>query len=342
MLLSTVLIALQLTSQVPAVVPAPVAPAVGAPTAAMDVVPEFTDIQVPAATAPAAEFGGMIPQGEAPIANPLTGTRGVFQSDHEFDGFTGPLSNPVQFKDPRSLTEARLIYLSNWSRPSTPVIGGGAFQLYALQLRLALTERLQLFADKDGIVRLSPKGGSSVTGLANIAAGAKYVFLRDVESQTLGSLAIQYEAPTGYANIFQNQGSGNLAAYFIFGKDFGNGYHALLQFGQNAAMNKLNSGYFMTSLHVDKRIGKLTPLYEVNWFYYNQSGTFLPTVNMEGGGLIGLGAGKIMGMNYVTNAIGFKYDLTPNAELGVGYEFQLSDRTMLMNNMVHAQLILRY
>ena len=119
-------------------------------------------------------------------------TRGLFESDHAFDGFTTPLSNPVQSKDPRSLTEARFLFMGNWSRPSTPVIGGGAFQVYALQLRLAVTDRLQLFADKDGLVRFSPKGASSVFAMANIMAGAKYVLIRDVENQFLFSGVVQY------------------------------------------------------------------------------------------------------------------------------------------------------
>jgi len=342
MIMSHLVLSLALTGQV---TPAPVTPVpVPAGVATFDgtAAPEFADIAIPTGPAPAVDFSGFVPAGEVPMSSPLTPARGAFQSDHEFDGFTGPLSNPVQFKDPRSLTEARFLFIQNWTRASTPVIGKASMQVYALQLRLALTDRLQIFADKDGIVRLSPNGTTSTTGLANIAAGAKYVFLRNVETQTLGSLAVQYEAPTGYANIFQNQGSGLLGIWGIFGQEFGDGWHAILQVGQNLRMNKIDSGYFMTSAHIDKRFGKFTPFYEANWFYYNQTGTFLPTLNTEGGGLLNVGAGKVMGLNYVTNAIGFKYDVTPNAELGVGYEFQLSNRAMLLDNMLHAQLILRY
>ena len=47
-------------------------------------------------------------------------------------------------------------------------------------------------------------------------------------------------------------------------------------------------------------------------------------------------------MSYVTNCVGFKYDLTKHAELGVGYEFQVSQPRMLFSNMLGAQVILRY
>jgi len=271
----------------------------------------------------------------------VNNARALFESDHAFDGFTGPMSNPVQFKDPRSLTEARFLFMSDYARPGTPVLGKGTAQVYALQLRVALTDRLQLFADKDGIVRISPSPGKSVTGLANLAAGLKYVWIRDVENQFLFSTVVQYEAPTGYSNIFQNQGSGTIAVYGILAKQFFENYHFLLQFGDNIAVQNQQSGYFLTAMHLDRRFGRFTPFYEANWFYYNQPGKFLP-LGIEGGGWINLGSHNIDGMNYVTNAFGAKFDVTKNIEAGLAYEFQVSNRVQLLNNMLHAQLIFRY
>lgn len=296
------------------------------------------DVQDPSGTAPS--FAP--PLGDAPPPNAIAqDTRGLFESDHAFDGFTTPLSNPIQSKDPRSLTEARFLFMGNWSRPSTPVIGGGAFQVYALQVRLAVTDRLQLFADKDGLVRLSPKGANSVFGMANIMAGAKYVFIRDVEDQFLFSGAVKYEAPTGYANIFEGHGNGLLGVYGINGKQFWDNWHFVSTFGQNIALNNSNSGYFMTTAHIDRRFGKFVPFYEANWFYYNQSGTHVPGLGIEGGGWINIGASKVMGLNYITNAVGFNYEFNQHLIFGIAYEYQLSTRMMLMNNMLNMQLIFR-
>ena len=58
--------------------------------------------------------------------------------------------------------------------------------------------------------------------------------------------------------------------------------------------------------------------------------------------MLNLGASKVMGLNYLTNAIGFNYEFTKNILFGVCYEFQLSSRTMLMNNIINSQLIFRY
>lgn len=267
--------------------------------------------------------------------------RAPFESDHAFDGFVSPFSNPIQFKDPRSLTEARGIFIAAWSDPASP-LGDTAAQVYALQLRAAVTERLQVFADKDGIVRLSPGIGASQTGLANLAVGGKYAFIRNPDTQTIASAVIQVEAPTGYANIFQNQGSGLLAAYVVVGQEIAEDWHVILQAGQNASLNVLNGGYFLTSAHIDRRFGRFAPFYEANWFYYNQSGQYLPTLGIEGGGLLNLGAGQVMGLSYVTNAVGFWYDLSEYQKLGLGYEFQVSQPIMLFNNYAMCQYILRY
>ena len=118
-----------------ATTPAPVAPATSvvpsATAASGPIAPE--DVQDPSTVAP----NFTPPVGYVPQATPIGDqARGLFESDHAFDGFTTPLSNPVQSKDPRSLTEVRFLFLGDWSRPSTPVIGGGAFQVYAMQVRL--------------------------------------------------------------------------------------------------------------------------------------------------------------------------------------------------------------
>ena len=68
---------------------------------------------------------------------------------------------------------------------------------------------------------------------------------------------------------------------------------------------------------------------------YNQSGRNVPGVGIEGGGLLNLGPKQVMGLNYLTNAIGFNYEFNQHVIFGVAYEYQLTSRTMLMNNMIN-------
>ena len=49
-----------------------------------------------------------------------------------------------------------------------------------------------------------------------------------------------------------------------------------------------------------------------------------------------------MGLSYVTNSVGFWYDLSKNQQLGLGYEFQVSQPIMLLNNFAMCQYVLRY
>ncbi|MBX7103214.1 MAG: hypothetical protein K1X57_03990 [Gemmataceae bacterium] len=72
--------------------------------------------------------------------------RGFLESDRAFDNFIGPITNPVLSKDPRSLTEARMLFIND-VMPGNHPLTGGDFQVYAMQVRLALTERLTLIAD---------------------------------------------------------------------------------------------------------------------------------------------------------------------------------------------------
>lgn len=70
-------------------------------------------------------------------------------SERCFDDFISPMINFVFFEDPRTLTELRPVFASH----NVPgAVGGGSIQLYALQFRVALSDRLSLIATKDGYI----------------------------------------------------------------------------------------------------------------------------------------------------------------------------------------------
>ena len=66
-----------------------------------------------------------------------------------FNDFVSPMTNPTFFEDPRTLSEARLIFL-NQKVPLTAL--GGDVQLFALQIRAALNDRVSIIATKDGYI----------------------------------------------------------------------------------------------------------------------------------------------------------------------------------------------
>src|SRR5262245_52232856 len=70
---------------------------------------------------------------------------GMLPSDHCFDRFISPISNPFFFEDPRQLTEVRGIFLEN-SLPS--FVGSGDAQVWAVQLRGRLSKNLSVIAPR--------------------------------------------------------------------------------------------------------------------------------------------------------------------------------------------------
>ena len=270
--------------------------------------------------------------------------RGLFESDRAFPNFIGPISNPVLSKDPRSTTEARLLFINNWI-PNEHPLGGGDFQVYALQLRLALTERLTFIADKDGIATLSPSAAPSQTGLLNVAAGLRYLFVRDVENQFLLSGGFMWEPQSGYANVFQSHGDGLLSFFATAAKEHPGCFHSIVNVGfQQPIDSSENSRFFYTSLHFDKQVaGWLYPLVELNWFHYTDGGNRgLPPTLGEGDGLLNLGTSGVAGNDLVTVAVGVSAILSDHVQAGLAYETPISNRKDLLDHRLLVELILRY
>ncbi|MFO0929716.1 MAG: hypothetical protein U0736_22290 [Gemmataceae bacterium] len=324
------------------IVQTPAPPLVGTPAPAV-VAPAAPPAPVVAGAAVPVlgDHSYIVGDGVAPMLG--DGGRAPFESDHAFPNFIGPISSPVLSKDPRSLTEARALFIQNWL-PKDHALGGGEFQAYGMQARVALTDRLTFIADKDGIVHLKTGSGPAQTGLLDVAAGLKYTILRDVENQRLGAVGFMYEMPSGEANVYQNHGAGVWTVFGVYGQEFGC-WHVLFnesfQFGQNA---RDNVSFFFTQLHVDRQLfGWLYPVAEVNWFQYVSSGNRgIPAAVGEGGSLINLGTSGMSGKSLCTGALGLKARINRHLDAGAVWETPLSSRKDLIGHRVVAELIFRY
>ncbi|MCA9070333.1 MAG: hypothetical protein KDA84_15480, partial [Planctomycetaceae bacterium] len=105
---------------------------------------------------------------------------GLFRSDHEFSDFVEPITNPILFEDPRSMTRVRFVFI-NQEIPTKSILGGGDAQVYAMQVTLALTERLTFIANRDGYIDFNPTALPDENGWADIGTGLKYVFVSNEE-----------------------------------------------------------------------------------------------------------------------------------------------------------------
>jgi hypothetical protein len=274
----------------------------------------------------------------------FSGGSGPFMSDRAFPNFIGPITNPILSKDPRSLTEARFLFINNIIPPTSP-LEGGEIQVYALELRVALSDRLQFVADKDGIATIHAHGSPQETGLLNMNFGLKYAVVRDVEGQFIWDAGFTYEPPMGERNVLENHGDGVVSVFTTIGKEGATHWHILntagFQFGLNDTQN---SAFFYNSLHLDQQLfGWIYPLIELNWFHYDRGGDRgLPPALGEGDGLLNLGTSGVGGNDLVTMAVGLKARLGEHADTGIAWEFPLSNRHDLIDNRLIFECILRY
>lgn len=264
-----------------------------------------------------------------------------FRSDHEFDEFISPVTNPVWFEDPRSLTQLRGVFISQ-QFPNDSILGRGDVQVYGLQAWLALNERFSIVAPKDGYVTLQPEGAPHQDGWADIATGFKYVVVRDPCAQFLLSTGLIYEWSNGSSDVFQGNGDGVFNFFLSTAKGWGNTHFMSTAGWHLPADRSAESESLFLSLHLDQKLTeKFYGLVEMNAIQYVRSGKVLP-VGFEGGDLINLGATNVAGNSTVTAAIGGAYKFSESLIFSGAWEFPISNREDLLSDRVTATLTLRY
>ena len=277
--------------------------------------------------------------------------RRLFESDHAFDGFISPLSNPFYFEDPRSLSEVRPIVLFQTIPGAQSLYQGGNALFVGGQVRLAVTERWSVTINKFGYQ--SFEGGSNSqlpkgTGLTEFWIGPKYVFYRDKENQSLLTAGTILQAPIGPDSNYQNTGSLSIVPYVsgamrLFRTDFGT-VNGMANAGYSFSTNNQRADFFYTNAHVDFDIANLQrfyPLMELNWFAYTKDGT-ARNLPFNGRDLANIGTAS-SGSNLVTWTLGGKYR-SPSGrwEFGSGFELPIIGDRNLFQNRFTFDLIWRF
>ena len=286
------------------------------------------------------------------ISNLLGNLGNLIQpSDKCFDDFISPMSNFIFFEDPRTLTEARAIFFHHELPDQIGSLGlpGGDVQLYALQLRFALSERLSVIAVKDGYIVADidggPLDGLLNDGWADITAGLKYNLIRDTCRGHLLSAGFTYELPVGSQRSLQDIGDGEFHLFLTGGKRVWNGMGHYL--GSVGYRLPLDSDVQSSAIHVDTHFDvKLTDnLYvfteNVWWHWTDAANTGLP-LGVAGQDAFNLSSTNVSGNDLVTHSFGVKYKPKSSVEIGAAYEFPLTDFEDIIDNRLQLELILRY
>ncbi len=255
-----------------------------------------------------------------------------------FDSFISPMTNPTFFEDPRTLSEARLIFL-NHKVPGA--LGGGDIQLYAMHVRAALSDRLSLIATKDGyIVSSNPNVGD---GWADVSVGLKYNLMANYCEQRLLSVGATYEMAVGSQRALQGNGDGTFHLFLSGGAELFQNSHWISGSGLVLPTDgDAESDLFYWSNHFDYYLGRCWyALTEFNWYHWMESGANgIPGV--EGGDLFNLGSTGVAGNDIVTGAFGLKYKPNRCTEVGLAWEVPLTDRQDVLENRLTADWIIRF
>lgn len=270
-----------------------------------------------------------------------------------------PVTSPTLFDLAVPRTSANLIYM-NQSMPNTitatggaPVALGGDFDVYALQLEYALSERTSIIASKDGYIDFNPDNTlNSNEGFANLGAGIKHALIYNPEDQFILSGIIGVEIPTGNSDVWQGRGDGALDLRLTTVKLWDR-FQLATSASLHIPFDSSESFTGMVNLHASYEISPwFIPLIELSWFrtidegdgsftFKDQLGNAVPQIaSFEGGDLVNWGtANGEDNADIINLAIGFRSRLSENATFGIAYEFPLTDdNETLLDERVTASL----
>ncbi len=280
------------------------------------------------------------------------GNRNLFQSDHAFDNFISPVTNPFLFLDPRSLTEIRPIFMYQSTPSSNPIFQGGDVEWFGFQGSVALTDRLSFVMSELGWIWLEPHnhidGFAPHAGFSELHLGPQYTFIRNEDCGTLLAGGLQFAIPSGPGKVFQNTGNLSLIPYFTYGQNFlkssYGSFNFLTTIGYSAGFDVERSDYLFNSYHLDYDIlnaHKLYPLIELNWFHYTEAGNFRPNM-FEGRDLVNFGAHGVSGDDDLSLALGARYKFCEWAQTGIAAEFPINSPHPFMDFRLTIDFILKY
>lgn len=251
-----------------------------------------------------------------------------------------PVTAPTVFESPVIDSQLRAIAIFHTIPDDSP-LGGGDVTIYALQARLALSDKLALIATKDGYVDIELDSGYDEDGWADVAAGFKYAVHENRDAGLLVTAGAVFETDMGNGEVFQGNGDGVLRPFVTCGMDFGpiNGLGLL---GYNYPFDDAReSTSFDWHLHASYELpGGFTPLVEINGYEWTDNGDAL-AVDIEGGDFFNLGATDGKG-SMISGAIGARYAATEAVSIGAAYEVPLTSREDLLDDRITFDVIFSF
>jgi hypothetical protein len=253
-----------------------------------------------------------------------------------------PVTTPIFFEDPVIHSEIRPIFAYHRIDPKF-VNGGGNVQVYALQARWAVTDRLALIATKDGVININSRHTlEHRQGWADVALGAKYALIDDRKNQFILTPGFTAEIPVGNEKVFQGTGKGGWNLFVSTEKGFDK-LHLTANVGVTIPNDqKKNNSILHYSAQVD--------YYACRWFipfaafngYTVLTAAEAIGLDTEGYDLINFGSSAALHRTQGTMGFGFRSRLLDNLDFGAAYDFACISPHGLTEDRLTVDLIWRF
>lgn len=253
-----------------------------------------------------------------------------------------PVANPLHFEDPIIRTELRPVFVYH-NLHNGFITGGGQAQLYALQIRYAITDRLAFIATQDGYLDINSGVLGNPDGWMDLAAGFKYALIDDLENQFILTPGFTYLIPSGDRRVFQGRGGGEFDLFVSAMKGFGD-FHLTGNVGfRIPVVSAENSSIFHTNLMADYYVSRwFIPFVQMSTWTVVNAGNNIPGLTSEGYDIINFGAGSSQGLTQVTLGAGFRVRLTDQVDVGLAYEKAVATPQGLFDDRYTFDLSIRF
>lgn len=247
--------------------------------------------------------------------------------------FVHPVTSPYFHEDSFVTTDIRAWQVYH-DLPKTSVLGGGNVDVTAVQIRLALTDQLQLVAVKDGWIHFD-SGALDDDGMNDVAAGLKWNFLQDWENQLHAAVGFGYEFGWGNDSVLQGDDEIRLWASVNKGYDrlhIGGMVNFFFSEDQDQIANISSLGNVPVGgsttmswhVHLDYFVNEwFSPVVEFNGYHTLDSGVHAGILDISGVDVANLGSG--VGEDVITVGLGSEFRLSEQMSLRAAYETPLTD-----------------
>ncbi len=247
--------------------------------------------------------------------------------------YVPPVSLFVLNETPFITTEVRPIY-AHHEIPEDFITNGGDIDAFAVQGRLAITERLGIIATTDGWADIDfDQTLEDTNGFLDVAAGLKYAVHFDPAAGEILTVGLRYTAPVGDIDTNGLDLTGRGDGYvnpFVTGAMTLERFQFQASAGAQIALSEKNTSTAHVSGHVNYRLlPNLFPFVEANALIPIDGGDQLPKnagalSKVTGAEFLDLGSPDPQ--EIVTVGGGFRYRLSDNAVLGAGVEANVVER----------------